>query len=49
MAPSTVPPEAFTRAVAGLRDARPRPEIVLEEVPAPQRLAPFAYALSGIR
>jgi|SRR5436190_7218140 len=47
MAPSTVPPEAFTRAVAGLRAAQPRPEILLEEVPAPQRLAPYAYALSG--
>jgi hypothetical protein len=47
MAPPTVTPETFTRAVAGLRSGRPRPEITLEEVAAPQRLAPFGYALSG--
>src|SRR6266536_389941 len=47
MAPSTVTPETFTRAVAGLRAGQPRPEITLEEVPAPQRLAPYGYALSG--
>lgn len=47
MAPSTVLPEAFARAVAGLRAARPRPEILLEEVPAPQRLAPYAHALGA--
>lgn len=37
----------FTRAVAGLTAEQPRPEITLEEVAAPQRLAPYAYALSG--
>lgn len=47
MAPTTVPPEAFTRAVARLRAGQHRPEIILEEVPAPQRLAPFGYAMSG--
>jgi hypothetical protein len=50
MASSTVspdPPEAFVRAVDGLRSEQPRPEIILEEVGAPQRLAPYAYALSG--
>jgi hypothetical protein len=47
MAPSTVTPETFTRAVDGLRAGQPRPEITLEEVPAPQRLAPYGYALSG--
>jgi hypothetical protein len=47
MATSTVTPETFTRAVACLRAGRPRPEITLAEVPAPQRLAPFGYALSG--
>jgi hypothetical protein len=47
MAPSTVLPETFARAVAGLRAVRPREEIALEEVPAPQRLAPFAFALSA--
>jgi hypothetical protein len=47
MAPSTVTPETFIRAVSRLQAGRPRPEITLEEVPAPQRLAPFGYALSG--
>jgi Protein of unknown function (DUF3000) len=47
MAPTTVTPETFARAVDCLRNGQPRPEITLEEVPAPQRLAPFAYALSG--
>jgi hypothetical protein len=30
-----------------LRAVRPRAEITLEEAPAPQRLAPFAHAISG--
>ncbi len=47
MAPSTVLPDAFVRAVDGLRAVAPRPEIVLEELPAPQRLAPYAHALGG--
>jgi Protein of unknown function (DUF3000) len=47
MAPSTVLPETFARAVAGLRAAHPREEIRLEEVAAPQRLAPYAFALSA--
>jgi hypothetical protein len=47
MAPSNDPPEAFTRAVARLQAGQHRPEIILEEVPAPQRLAPFAYAMGG--
>jgi hypothetical protein len=47
MAPSTVTPETFTRAVAGLHAVAPRPEIILEESSAPQRLAPFGYSLSG--
>ena len=48
MAPSTVlPPETFTRAVQGLASFRPRAEIALEELPAPKRLAPFAYALGA--
>jgi hypothetical protein len=47
MAPSTVHPAAFTRAVDDLRAVQTRPEIALEEVPAPVRLAPFAYAMSG--
>lgn len=47
MAPSTVLPETFARAVEGLRAVRVRPEIVLEEMPAPQRLAPYAYAMGA--
>ncbi len=40
-------PEAFTRAVSGLQAAAPRPEILLEEIAAPQRLATYAFALSA--
>ena len=47
MAPSTVPPESFARAVAALRSVTPRPEIVLEDLSAPQRLAPYAHAIGG--
>jgi hypothetical protein len=47
MAESTGLPECFARAVAGLRSIRPRPEIRLEEIPAPQRLAPFSFALGA--
>src|SRR3954469_21069882 len=47
MATPSAPPEAFTRAVAGLRAAAPRPEILLEEIPAPQRLAPYSFAVSA--
>ncbi|HEX8628997.1 MAG TPA: DUF3000 domain-containing protein [Catenuloplanes sp.] len=47
MASTTVLPEAFARAVAGLRAAPSRREILLEEIPAPQRLAPYAFALSA--
>jgi len=47
MAPTSAAPEAFTRAVAGLRAAAPREEILLEEIAAPQRLAPFGFALSA--
>ena len=41
------PPEAFARALALLRSVTPRPEVALEETPAPQRLAPYAVALSA--
>ncbi|MEV0807891.1 DUF3000 domain-containing protein [Micromonospora sp. NPDC050200] len=47
MAPPIALPETFARAVAGLRSVAPRAEIVLEEVGAPQRLAPYAFALSA--
>jgi hypothetical protein len=40
-------PEEFARALAALRAATPRPEVVLEETPAPQRLAPHAVALTA--
>ena len=37
----------FRLAVASLRDLRVRSEVRIEEAPAPQRLAPFALALSA--
>lgn len=37
----------FARVLDGLRAATVRPELILEEVPAPTRLAPHAVALSG--
>ncbi len=40
-------PEEFRTAVAQMRAARLRPEIFCEEMPAPQRIAPFASALSA--
>jgi hypothetical protein len=40
-------PEEFRAAVAQLRDARLRPEVFCEEMPAPQRIAPYASALSA--
>jgi Protein of unknown function (DUF3000) len=40
-------PEEFLGAVERLRAARLRPEVVLEEVPAPQRIAPHAVAVSA--
>ena len=40
------PPE-FSAAVAAMRAAVLRPEIFCEEMPAPQRIAPFATALSA--
>src|SRR3954453_13693693 len=40
-------PAEFERAVEQLRAARFRPEILTEEMPAPQRIAPYASALSA--
>ena len=37
----------FARALEELHHARLRPEIRLTEVPAPQRIAPYAAALAG--
>jgi Protein of unknown function (DUF3000) len=39
------PPEEFRAGLAALASVTTRPEIVLESIPAPQRLAPFAYAV----
>jgi hypothetical protein len=40
-------PEEFLVAVELLRAVRLRPEVLVEEVPAPQRIAPHALALSA--
>ena len=40
-------PEEFRLAVAQLRGARLRPEVLCEEMPAPQRIAPYSSALSA--
>lgn len=41
------PPAAFRAAVDALRGARLRPQVEVEPTPAPQRLAPFAYAVEA--
>jgi hypothetical protein len=43
---SDVPAE-FMRALVSLRETRLRPEVHLEEVPAPGRIAPFSVALTA--
>lgn len=48
MAPSTVIPHTFARAIEELRSVRPRREITVTEVPPPQRLAPYSYALGAV-
>jgi hypothetical protein len=40
-------PAEFTEAVEQVRQAVLRPEVVVNEMPAPQRIAPHAYAMSG--
>lgn len=47
MALTTALPETFNRAVAALRSTRCRDEIALEELPAPTKLAPYAFALGA--
>lgn len=42
----TQSPAEFQAAVAALQSVRPRPEIALEAVRPPQRLAPWSYAVS---
>jgi hypothetical protein len=41
------PPAAFRAALDALAGVRARPEIVLEHIPAPQRLAPWAHAVGA--
>lgn len=45
MSPSTSVPAAFAQAIRGLRSVRPRPEITIEEVSPPAKLAPYAFAV----
>lgn len=45
--PSDQTPEVFARALEQLRSVRLRPEVVLTEVPAPQRIAPYAVAITA--
>ena len=40
-------PREFREAVDSMRGARLRPEVFCEEMPAPQRIAPYAFALSA--
>jgi hypothetical protein len=40
-------PEEFRRAVASMRAAKLRSEVFCEDMPAPQRIAPYAAALSA--
>ncbi|WP_225830542.1 DUF3000 domain-containing protein [Streptomyces sp. NK08204] len=41
-------PPAYRAAVEALRSARLRPQVEVEPSPAPQRLAPYAYALEAV-
>jgi hypothetical protein len=43
----TPAPAAFRRAVEDLTTATWRPELLVEEMPAPQRIAPFAAAITA--
>ncbi len=38
-------PAPFSAAIASIRDAQSRPELVITEIPAPGTLAPHAFAL----
>jgi DUF3000 family protein len=42
------PPEEFRAALEALATVAARPEITLEHIPAPQRLAPFAHAIGAL-
>jgi len=41
------PADGFARALDSMRAARLRPEVIIAEAPAPQRLAPFTAALTA--
>lgn len=41
------PPTRFLRAVESLRATTLRPEVVVDETPAPKRMAPYAFALTA--
>ena len=41
------PPAAFRAALEALAGVQARPEVVLEHIPAPQRLAPWAHAVGA--
>jgi hypothetical protein len=41
------PPAAFRAALEALSRVQARPEVVLEHIPAPQRLAPWAHAIGA--
>ena len=45
--PTAEVPETFRTALASVRGVQPRPEILIEEAPAPQRLAPYSLALTA--
>lgn len=45
--PGDEPPAAFRAAVDALTGLQVRPEIVVERIPAPARLAPWAHALGA--
>ncbi|WP_163568381.1 DUF3000 domain-containing protein [Fodinicola feengrottensis] len=40
-------PDVFAQAVNALCEVKPRAEIALEEIPPPQRLAPYSFAMSA--
>lgn len=40
-------PAPFSAAIASIRDAQSRPELVITEIPAPGTLAPHAFALTA--
>src|SRR3954454_22719012 len=44
---ATPAPSAFRRAVQDLTSAAWRPELRIEQLPAPQRIAPFAAAVTA--